>query len=305
MNTTQFKPLSKINQYWQLTKPRVTQLAVFCAVIGMLLALPNWPSFNQWQTIALATVGIWLQAAGAFAFNCLLEMRTDAKMRRTAWRASASGDISVLHILLFAIILEVLGACILYQVSPLSCYLTLATFLGYAIIYTVFLKPNTPQNIVIGGLSGAMPPALGWAAMTGEVSPFAWVMVLIIFCWTPPHFWALCLYRKDDYIESQLPMLPITHGQSTTLLHMFLYSIILLLVSIMPYLIHQAGVLYLLSSLILSGYFAYKTYQLKRSYSDDKAKALFKHSIIYLTLLFAVLLIDHYILQSNYQYFLI
>jgi heme o synthase len=219
-------PTSRFKQFLALTKPRVTALAVFTAIIGMVLAVPA-PNTPPMRLVVLAALGIWLLAASAFAVNCLLEAATDAKMKRTAWRASASGEITTKETIIFALILGALGSGILCAwVNTLTMLLTLLTFFGYAFIYTLWLKPYTPQNIVIGGASGAMPPVLGWAAVTGDVSPMAWVLVLIIFLWTPPHFWALALYRVEDYKKSGLPMLPVTHGSEYTRLHMLLYTVL-------------------------------------------------------------------------------
>ncbi len=221
-----------LRQYLVLTKPRVTQLAVFCAVIGMFLATPGLPDM---QRVAAATVGIWLLAAAAFAINCLIEQQVDARMLRTARRATAQGTISNFQVLSLSGLLGGLGMLVLYRwVNPLTMWLTFATFIGYAVIYTVILKPRTPQNIVIGGLSGAMPPALGWAAIANTVPAEAWLLVLIIFIWTPPHFWALALYRSNDYARAGLPMLPVTHGQQFTRLHILLYSIALVATTVMP-----------------------------------------------------------------------
>lgn len=281
--------------YWPLTKPRVTQLAVFCAVIGMLLSIPGAPTWGQCLTMLYATVGIWLLAAAAFAFNCLLERAIDAKMQRTAWRDTLQGHISASYVLKTSVLLFVLGSGLLYfLVNPLTFYLTAITFIAYAFIYTLFLKPATPQNIVIGGLSGAMPPLLGWAAMQNTLSAQAWLLVLLIFCWTPPHFWALCLYKQKEYQASKLPMLPITHGIKITCLHSFLYSIILTIASVLPYLHGHSGYIYLFSSLFLNAIFVYKCWCLYRHYDDGLAKNIFKFSILYLALLFAALLVDHY-----------
>ncbi len=278
--------------YTQLTKPRVTQLAVFCAIIGMLLVPKH--AFNL-STIILAATGIWLLAASAFACNCLFEASTDAKMLRTSGRASASQSIPTLNIIIFSLILGIMGASILFiWVNPLTMWLTLATFFGYAFIYTLFLKPTTPQNIVIGGLSGAMPPALGWAAIDNQLAPQAWLLVLIIFCWTPPHFWALSLYRTQDYIRSNLPMLPVTHGLRFTCLHMLLYTYVLAISTALPYLYGMSGLLYILICIPLNMRFIYLVHQLHSTYSDELAKKIFKFSIIYLSLLFLGLLFDHY-----------
>ena len=279
-------------QYWVLTKPRVTQLAVFCAVIGMFLATPGMVPYS---VLLGGIIGIWLLAGAAFAVNCLIEQAIDAKMKRTSWRPSATGSISPSHIIIFSIVLGLLGMVILWSfTNPLTMWLTLATFVGYAVIYTWLLKPATPQNIVIGGLSGAMPPALGWAAVTTTLPAEAWLLVLIIFVWTPPHFWALALYRRDDYAQSGLPMLPVTHGERFTLLNILLYTLILLAATLLPYIYGMSGVIYLVCAIILGLIFLAYVIALFISYSDGLAKKTFRFSITYLSLLFAALLIDHY-----------
>jgi len=280
-------------QYWALTKPRVTQLAVFCAVIGMFLATPDLP---DWRVVVAATVGIWLLAGAAFAVNCLVERSIDAKMARTARRPLARGEITVSQTLVFSGVIGGAGMWVLYSlVNPLTMWLTLATFVGYAVIYTILLKPATPQNIVIGGLSGAMPPALGWAAIANDVPMQAWILVLIIFIWTPPHFWALALYRRDDYAKSGLPMLPITHGLKFTQFHIFLYTIALVATTMLPYAVHMSGLIYLASAAVLGAIFLWYSWRIYRHYSDLLARKAFTYSIIYLSLLFAALLIDHYL----------
>jgi protoheme IX farnesyltransferase len=280
-------------QYWVLTKPRVTQLAVFCAIIGMFLATPG---MVPWPILIGGSIGIWLLAGAAFAVNCLIEQAVDAKMRRTAWRPSATGEITPLQIVIFSCGLGGAGMAVLwFYTNPLTMWLTFATFVGYAVIYTWFLKPATPQNIVIGGLSGAMPPALGWVAVTNQLSAEAWLLVLIIFVWTPPHFWALALYRREDYVQAGLPMLPVTHGEKFTLLNILLYTLILLAASILPYIYGMSGIFYLVSAIILSGIFIYYAIRLYQNYSDQLARKTFKYSISYLALLFAAILIDHYL----------
>lgn len=280
-------------QYLVLTKPRVSQLAVFCAVIGMFLASPGLPPLVK---VVAATLGIWLLAAAAFSINCLIEREVDARMLRTARRATARGTISNTQVLAFSGVLGGLGMVVLYNlVNPLTMWLTFATFVGYALIYTALLKPLTPQNIVIGGLSGAMPPALGWAAVANAVPAEAWVLVLIIFIWTPPHFWALALYRNHDYIKSGLPMLPVTHGKKFTQLHVLLYSIVLFAASLLPFVIRMSGAAYLAAAVLLSGLFVCYAWRLYRAYSDELARKLFRYSILYLSLLFAALLLDHWI----------
>jgi heme o synthase len=295
VSTSSFErpPMPRWRQYWVLTKPRVTQLAVFCAIIGMFLATPG---MVPWPILIGGSIGIWLLAGAAFAVNCLIEQAVDAKMRRTAWRPSATGEITPFQIIIFSCGLGGAGMVVLwFYTNPLTMWLTFATFVGYAVIYTWFLKPATPQNIVIGGLSGAMPPALGWVAVTNQLSAEAWLLVLIIFVWTPPHFWALALYRREDYVQAGLPMLPVTHGEKFTLLNILLYTLILLAASILPYIYGMSGIFYLVSAIILSGIFIYYAIRLYQNYSDQLARKTFKYSISYLALLFAAILIDHYL----------
>lgn len=285
---------NRLAQYLALTKPRVTQLAVFCAVIGMFLATPGLP---DWKVVIAATVGIWLLAGAAFAVNCLVEREIDSRMARTARRPMASGAISAPQTLVFAGGLGGIGMLVLYNlVNPLTMWLTFSTFVGYAVVYTIILKPATPQNIVIGGLSGAMPPALGWAAIANDVPMEAWLLVLIIFVWTPPHFWSLAMYRRDDYAKSGLPMLPITHGLDFTGFHVWLYSIVLVATSTLPYAVRMSGLIYLCSALVLGAIFLWYAWQIHRHYNDVLARKMFAYSIMYLSLLFAALLLDHYFL---------
>lgn len=285
---------NRLAQYLALTKPRVTQLAVFCAVIGMFMATPGLP---DWKVVIAATVGIWLLAGAAFAVNCLVEREIDSRMARTARRPMASGAISAPQTLVFAGGLGGIGMLVLYNlVNPLTMWLTFSTFVGYAVIYTIILKPATPQNIVIGGLSGAMPPALGWAAIANDVPMEAWLLVLIIFVWTPPHFWSLAMYRRDDYAKSGLPMLPITHGLDFTGFHVWLYSIVLVATSTLPYAVRMSGLIYLCSALVLGAIFLWYAWQIHRHYNDVLARKMFAYSIMYLSLLFAALLLDHYFL---------
>ncbi len=283
-------------QYYVLTKPRVVQLIVFCALIGMVLAVPGLPDAAALQRMLIACVGIWLVAAAAAAFNCLVEKAIDARMRRTSWRPTARGELSAAQALGFSALLCALGSAVLYLwVNPLTMWLTFATFVGYAIIYTVILKPLTPQNIVIGGASGAMPPVLGWAAMAGTVEPQALILFLIIFLWTPPHFWALALYRVEDYRKSGLPMLPVTHGNEFTRLQVLLYTFILLAACLLPFIYRMSGWLYLVAALVLNAGFIGYAFQLWRRYSDALARKTFRFSLIHLSLLFAALLVDHYL----------
>jgi protoheme IX farnesyltransferase len=283
----------RLAQYWALTKPRVTQLAVFCAVIGMFLASPSLP---DWEILVAATIGIWLLAGAAFAVNCLVEREIDARWARTARRPMARGEITVAQTLVFSGVIGGAGIWVLFVfVNPLTMWLTFATFVGYAVVYTMLLKPMTPQNIVIGGLSGAMPPALGWAAVANDVPMQAWILVLIIFVWTPPHFWALALYRRDDYAKSGLPMLPVTHGLKFTQFHIWLYTIALVATTMLPYAVKMSGLIYLASAVVLGAIFLWYAWQIYRHYTDLIARKTFTYSIVYLSLLFVALLIDHYL----------
>ena len=292
MNDFTLPQSSLLKQYLALTKPRVVMLITFCAVIGMALSTPGWVPLG---ILINATLGITLVAGAAAAINCLVEQHIDAKMARTAWRPLPSGTLTPFQTLVFSGILGGIGTFLLYAfVNPLTTWLTLATFVGYAIIYTVILKPLTPQNIVIGGASGAMPPVLGWAAVTGQAPIEAWVLFLIIFVWTPPHFWALALYRTDDYARSGLPMLPVTHGARFTQLHILLYTLLLVATTALPTLIGMSGLIYLGSALLLGAYFLWLAWKLYQQYSEPLARKTFKYSINYLALLFAALLLDHY-----------
>jgi protoheme IX farnesyltransferase len=288
--------LSRWSQFYALTKPRVVQLIVFCALIGMVLAVPGVPRWSDVALAVIACVGIWLVAGAAAAFNCIVEQHIDARMRRTAWRPTAKGQLSNTQTLIFSGVLCALGSVILYVwVNPLTMWLTFATFVGYAVIYTVVLKPLTPQNIVIGGASGAMPPVLGWAAITGQVGAEALILFLIIFLWTPPHFWALALYRVEDYRKSGLPMLPVTHGNEFTRLQILLYTIVLFAACLMPFVFQMSGWFYLLVATVLSVMFCAYGWALWREYSDALARKTFRFSLIHLSVLFAAFLIDHYI----------
>jgi len=294
---TVVKPLAAWRQYKALTKPRVIQLIVFCALIGMVLAVPGVPGMDDVVTATIASLGIWLVSGAAAAFNCIVEKSIDAKMKRTSWRPTARGDLSDVQTLLFSAVLGVAGSVILYiWINPLTMWLTFGTFVGYAVIYTMVLKPLTPQNIVIGGASGAMPPVLGWAAMTNEVSADALILFLIIFLWTPPHFWALALYRVEDYRKSGLPMLPVTHGSEFTRLQIFLYTLVLFAACLLPFVSGMSSWLYLASAVVLSVIFCVYAVRLMRNYSDELARATFRFSLWHLSLLFVALLLDHYLL---------
>jgi len=283
---------SRARQLLALTKPRVVSLIVFTAVIGMFLATPGLPPAAP---VLFGTIGIALVAAAAAAINCLVEQNIDNLMRRTRWRPLPQGLLSSRDTLVFALAVGSAGLAILYQlVNPLTMWLTLATFVGYAVIYTVLLKPATPQNIVIGGASGAMPPVLGWAAVTNSVPPEALLLFLIIFIWTPPHFWSLALYRRDDYANARLPMLPVTHGVRYTQVMIVLYTLALTGVTLMPYAVRMSGLLYLVCAIGLGGIFVGYAVRLMRGYSDRLARAMFRFSIVYLAALFSALLVDHY-----------
>jgi heme o synthase len=283
---------SRLRQFYALTKPRVVSLIVFTAVIGMFLAVPGAVPLH---VLAAGTLGIALVAGAAAAVNCLVEQKLDALMARTRWRPLPRGQITSLETLLFAGAIGGIGLALLYHwVNALTMWLTLATFVGYAVIYTVVLKPMTPQNIVIGGASGAMPPVLGWAAVTGEVTADALALFLIIFAWTPPHFWALALYRKNDYAKAGIPMLPVTHGDKFTRLHVLLYTVILFACSLLPFVVRMSGVIYLLAACTLGALFLRYAIRIYVDYSDALARRTFRFSITYLSTLFAALLVDHY-----------
>jgi len=292
ISMTLHETASRINQFYRLTKPRVVSLIVFTAVIGMFMAIPGAVPLD---ILLLGTTGIALVAGAAAALNCLVEQKMDAVMARTKGRPLPQGKVSVPETLFFLLIVGGVGLFILYEwVNELTMWLTLGTFVGYAIIYTVILKPLTPQNIVIGGASGAMPPVLGWTAVTGEIASDALLLFLIIFAWTPPHFWALALYRKNEYASIGMPMLPVTPGDQYTKLQVLLYTVILCVITILPYVTQMSGLIYLVSSTILNGIFMYYAIEIYRNYSDQLAREAFRYSILYLALLFVALLVDHY-----------
>ncbi|HTM60431.1 MAG TPA: heme o synthase [Burkholderiales bacterium] len=283
----------RLRSFYALTKPRVVSLIVFTAVIGMFLATPG---MVPPQILFAGTLGIGLVAGAAAAINCLVEQNIDALMLRTRWRPLPRGELTTTQTLAFAAVIGGLGLWLLgYFVNPLTMWLTLATFVGYAVIYTLVLKPATPQNIVIGGASGAMPPVLGWAAVTGQVTTEAMILFLIIFAWTPPHFWSLALYRTEDYARAGVPMLPVTHGKEYTRLQVLLYTLILFAVSLMPYVAGMSGAPYLIAALALGGLFIGYALGIYRAYSDALAQKTFRYSIAYLSSLFAALLVDHYL----------
>jgi heme o synthase len=295
MQLTLDQTTTRLRQFHELTKPRVVSLIVFCAVIGMFLAGPV-DGMPPLSLVIVASLGIYLVAGAAAAINCLIEQKIDKVMARTRARPLPRGELTTTQTLVFASIIGGVGLLLLYRyVNPLTMWLTLATFVGYAVIYTILLKPATPQNIVIGGASGAMPPVLGWAAVTGDVSPFALLLFLIIFAWTPPHFWALALYRTEEYAQAGLPMLPVTHGAKFTRLHLLLYTIILFGCTLLPFATGMSGVLYLAAAVALGAGFLYYAVKIYLHYSDALARTTFRFSILYLSLLFAALLLDHYL----------
>ena len=288
-----FTPVPRWKNYLTLCKPNVVAEMLFTAIVGMLLALPTLPPIDL---MFYGLVGIGFASASAAAINHFIDRHADGKMRRTENRPLPQGTLSSANVLIFATILGVSAMILLItKVNMITAILTFLSLFGYAFIYTCYLKRATPQNIVIGGLFGSTPPLLGWCAMTGEVHPYALLLALIIFVWTPPHFWALALYRREDYEKSGLPMLPVTHGEKFTLLHIVLYTLILLAATLLPYIYRMSGVLYLVSALILGAMFMAYAVALYRKYSDELAKKTFRFSIIYLSLLFAALLIDHYV----------
>ncbi len=286
-------------QYLELTKPRVVLLIVFTAVIGMFLAVPGLPPLRQ--SVA-GFIGIWLAAASAAALNHLIDQRIDKLMARTAHRPLATGALTPTQVLAFALILGTLSMTILIAlVNPLTALLTFASLIGYAVVYTAYLKRATPQNIVIGGAAGAAPPVLGWAAVTGEVHAYALLLFLIIFIWTPPHFWALAIFRRDDYARAQVPMLPVTHGVTYTRWHVLFYTVLLIVITVLPWLTGMSGVFYLGGALVLDAAFLYYAIRLLNPPDDFFAMRVFNYSIIYLMALFAFLLVDHWLLPPTVQ----
>ena len=293
MTTDTYKPASLAAlQLLRLGKPRVVALIVFTAVIGMFMAAPGLPPLAP---LLFGAIGIALVASSAAALNCLVEQRLDAVMARTRARPLPMGDVTPLQALVFIAIVGGAGLLVLHSLTnPLTMWLTLATFLGYAVVYTLVLKPRTSQNIVIGGASGAMPPVLGWAAVTGEISSDALLLFLIIFAWTPPHFWALALYRRKEYARAGVPMLPVTHGERFTRLYVVLYTLLLAAICLLPFASGMSGAIYLVSALVLNGVFVAYAVRLYVNYSDGLARRTFRYSIVYLSCLFAALLVDHY-----------
>ncbi|MDA7788525.1 heme o synthase [Gammaproteobacteria bacterium] len=287
--------MNLIKNYYLLCKPNVVYMMLICALVGMLLAEDTVSSI---PTILIALFGIALCSGSAAAINQVIDRKADAAMTRTDQRPLPQGELSAFHASCFALVIGILGAIILFVfINTLTMILTLASLVGYAFIYTVYLKRATPQNIVIGGLAGAAPPLLGWASISNTIDPHALLLVLIIFVWTPPHFWALAIYRKDEYAKESIPMLPVTHGVAFTKLQIVLYTIILFIVSILPYIVLMSGGIYLVSAVILSSIFLY--YSIKLYFSDDDAIAMktFNFSIYYIFLIFVALLLDHYLIQ--------
>jgi protoheme IX farnesyltransferase len=279
--------------YYSLTKPRVVALIVLTSVVGTLLAVPGWPPL---RALLLGNLGVALAAASAAAINHVLDRRIDAHMARTRNRPLPSGHLQVQHALWFALLLGAASMLVLtLWVNWLTAALTFASLIGYAIVYTVWLKRATPQNIVIGGAAGAAPPVLGWAAVTGTVSPHALLLFLIIFAWTPPHFWALAIARRADYAKVDIPMLPVTHGVEFTRLQVLLYTVILVLVTLLPFVTRMSGLIYLAAVLALNGRFLWHVVRLKRERRDDQPMRVFRFSIRYLMWLFLALLLDHYL----------
>jgi protoheme IX farnesyltransferase len=287
-------PASIARQYWSLTKPRVVALIVFTAVIGMFLAVPGLPPLRE---AVFGTLGIWLAASSAAAINQLLDSRIDAQMARTSWRPLVSGTLTPRQALTFALVLAALSMAVLVLwVNPLTALLTFFALIGYAVIYTVYLKRATPQNIVIGGIAGAAPPALGWAAVTGQLHPHALLLVLVIFVWTPPHFWALAIFRRDDYARAMVPMLPVTHGVQYTRWQFLFYTVLLVLVTVLPWATGMSGLFYLGGALVLGFMFLWYAWRLMDPPDELYAMRVFNYSIVYLMALFAFLLLDHWLL---------
>ena len=282
-----------VREYLQLTKPRVVALLVFCAVIGMFLAVPGVP---PWRALVFGTLGIWMASGSAAAFNHLIDERIDKLMARTARRPLATGALSVRQVLAFAVLLGVASMLVLaLLVNLLTAVLTFGGLIGYALVYTAYLKRATPQNIVIGGLAGAIPPVLGWTAVTGELHAFALQLCLIIFVWTPPHFWALAIFRRDDYARAQVPMLPVTHGVVYTRWHVLFYTVLLVLVTLLPAITGYTGLVYLGGAIVLDAVFLYYAIRLLNPPDDFFPMRVFNYSIVYLMALFAFLLADHWL----------
>lgn len=288
--------LTTCNSFYELCKPRVVMLLVFTAVIGMFLATPG---MVPWEPLVFGTIGIGLAAASAAAINQVVDQKIDKEMHRTEDRPLPKGNVSNSQALFFAIALGVLAMLILtFLVNGLTAWLTFLSLIGYAVIYTMYLKHATPQNIVIGGAAGAAPPVLGWVAVTGTVDPNSLLLFLIIFAWTPPHFWALAIHRREEYAKVDVPMLPVTHGVEFTRLQVLLYTIIMVVVTLLPFATHMSGVVYLGGVVILNAIFLYYAIKMQSGKDDSIPIKTFAYSILYLMLLFALLLIDHYLPQT-------
>lgn len=288
-------PASAWRDYYEMCKPRVVLLMLLCALVGMFLATPAAPPLS---VVLIGLIGIALVAGSAAAVNHLADAHIDARMARTRNRPVATGRVSFVQGVVFAAVLGIAGMAILYWwVNPITAWLNLASWVGYGLIYTLYLKRATPQNIVIGGLFGAAPPLFGWTAVTNQIEPGGLLLVLIIFAWTPPHFWALALDRVEDYKNADVPMLPVTHGERYTRLHIFLYTVIMVAVSLLPFTIGMSGWLYLASALALGGVFIYWAVVLMRNVNPRAPIATFRYSILYLMLLFVALLADHYLIS--------
>ena len=289
---------SRWKDYLELCKPRVVALMLLTSVIGMLLATPH---MVPWQIMLLGNLGIALCAGSAAVINHIIDRRIDQKMQRTSNRPIAKGRVQPKQALLFALAIGLAGtAILLIFTNPTTTWLTLSCLLGYALVYTLFLKRATPQNIVIGGIAGAAPPLLGWTAVTGEIHGHGLLLVLIIFAWTPPHFWALAVHRKDEYAKADIPMLPVTHGERYTKLHILLYTLIMFAVTLLPFATRMFSWIYLLGALVLGGGFIYWSIVLLIGKKPDAAMDTFKYSIVYLMALFIVMLLDHYLLSAAF-----
>ena len=293
-------PRPTAKQYWDLTKPRVVALIVFTAIVGMFMAVPGWPPLRE---SVLGFFGIWLAASSAAAINQLLDSRIDAKMARTSWRPIVAGQVTPRQALVFALVLAALSMMILVLwVNAITALLTFASLIGYAVVYTVYLKRATPQNIVIGGIAGAAPPLLGWAAVTGMQGEWDWahalLLVLIIFVWTPPHFWALAIFRRADYARAMVPMLPVTHGVQYTRWQILFYTVLLVAVTVLPWAAGMSGLFYLGGALVLGSVFLYYAWKLMDPPDELYAMKVFNYSIVYLMALFAFLLADHWMLPA-------
>jgi heme o synthase len=291
--------MDSIREYLQLTKPRVVALLVFCAVIGMFLAVPGIP---PWRALVFGTLGIWMASGSAAAFNHLIDERIDKLMARTARRPLATGSLTPRQVLVFAVLLGIASMLVLaLLVNMLTAWLTFGGLIGYALVYTAYLKRATPQNIVIGGLAGAIPPVLGWTAVTGQMHAFALQLCLIIFVWTPPHFWALAIFRRDDYARAQVPMLPVTHGVVYTRWHVLFYTVLLVLVTLLPALTGMSGLIYLGGAVVLGAGFLYYAVRLLNPPDELFPMKVFQYSIVYLMALFAFLLADHWLVAPLVQ----